>query len=189
MNILTDALPCELVICGQNCHIKSDFKTWIKVSCLLEKNMKDPVSGLVDVFALIFETLPPRFEEAIIAIMDFYNPRKAASAAIGEKRKNRIYDFEYDADLIYAAFLQQYRIDLCTEKLHWWQFKALFDSLTEETQFVKVMQYRSVELSTVTDKKQKQFYHKMKRLYRLPDNRTEEEKEQAIVDAFIASFA
>ena len=42
---------------------------------------------------------------------------------------------------------------------------------------MKVMGYRSVELARITDKEQKKFYRQMKALYRLPDPRSTEEKE------------
>lgn len=50
------------------------------------------------------------------------------------------------------------------------------------------MEYRAVDLSTIKDKEQKAFYRKMKQIYRLPDSRSEEEKEAAMIDAFAAMF-
>ena len=45
-------------------------------------------------------------------------------------------------------FLEQYGIDLTQEHdLHWWRFKAMFDSLSEKTQFVKIMGYRSMTIT------------------------------------------
>ena len=72
----------------------------------------------------------------------------------------------------------QYKIDLNSIKyLHWWKFKALFKSLNEKTQFVKIMGYRAMNLSKIKDKEMKSNYKRMQKLYALPDMRTEEEKE------------
>ena len=175
MNILIDELPKTLTIDGEECPIRYDFKTWIKFTqiCSKEVNAKE----VAEIFALIFFKLPRRFDEAVRAIMEFYVPKKLVSSKQGEQKSKRVYDFDFDSDSIYSAFLQQYKIDLCTAELHWCQFKALLDNLSEETQFVKILQYRSVDLSQIKDKEQKKFYTKMKKLHALPDNRTEKQKE------------
>ena len=33
--------------------------------------------------------------------------------------------------------------------LHWWKFKAMFKSLKEDTEIVKIMRYRSMDLSKI----------------------------------------
>ncbi len=99
-------------------------------------------------------------------------------------RKKPSYDFECDDGMIYAAFLQQYRVDLSKCDMHWKEFKALFDNLSDDTQFIKVVQYRNVELSKIKDKEQKAFYRRMKQIYALPDKRTQEEKNADFDEAF-----
>jgi hypothetical protein len=64
----------------------------------------------------------------------------------------------------------------------------LFDGLNDSTQFIKVVGYRSIKLSDIKDKEQKKYYRKMKQLYKLPDTRTQEEKEQAMNDMFEKMF-
>ena len=81
-----------------------------------------------------------------------------------------------DADYIYSAFMSQYNIDLQDiEYLHWWKFRALFDSLNENNRLSKIIQYRSMDLSKIKDKEQKKFYKNMKKLYKI-DTISEEEK-------------
>ena len=62
-----------------------------------------------------------------------------------------ILDYELDANLIYAAFLGQYGIDLCEVNLHWHKFLALLGGLNESTKLHEVMGYRCYEKSN--DKK------------------------------------
>lgn len=188
MNILIDNLPDELIVCGEKCHIRSDFKTWIKFTQIITNSEKIGISAFVEVVKLVFLEIPPKLDDAITSMMNFYSPPKKQMGEDEGKNGKRIFDFDYDAELIYSGFWQQYKIDLTVVDLHWWQFKALFDSLGEETQFYKVLQYRAMDISKIKDKEQKKFYSKMKRLYKLPDNRTEEEKENAIVDALSAVF-
>ena len=178
MSILTDKLPDSVEIKGQNCPIKTDFRTWIRFTQIITESGTITPSKIAEMFRLIFPSLPPNFFDAIQSIMKFYKGTEIKEGkGETENRINRVFDYEYDADLIYSAFLQQYRIDLVAADLHWHQFKALFNSLSDETQLVKVIQYRSVNLSEIKDKEMKKFYKKMKEAYRLPDNRSEEEKE------------
>lgn len=178
MNILVDKLPESLEICGQNCPIRSDFRTWIKVSRIMLKG-DGGLKEISEVLKLVFYDLPPKLEEAMKAIMWFYSPPKEKDGKKEpEGTKKPVYDFDYDAEIIYSAFFQQYRIDLNTADLHWWQFKALFDGLAEDTHFMKIVQFRSVNLSDVKDKEYKKYYRKMKNLCKLPDMRTSEQKEE-----------
>ena len=100
-----------------------------------------------------------------------------------------IYSFEHDAEYIYAAFLDQYGIDLQDiEHLHWWKFRALFKGLKEDTLISKIMGYRSIEITNNMSDSEKKYYRKMKQIYALPDNRTQEEKERAFTNAIASIF-
>lgn len=61
----------------------------------------------------------------------------------GGKAGNQIFDYDYDDEYIYGAFLEQYAIDLTKDIVHWWKFKALLKSLKEDTEFVKIKGYRA----------------------------------------------
>lgn len=143
---------------------------------------------VAEMFSLVFYKLPPNFMAALEAMGEFYSHAEKTSPSKQKESTNakKVFDFDFDGDLIYAAFLQQYKIDLCLHELHWCQFKALFNCLAEETQFVKVMQYRSINLAEIKDKKQRKFYRKMKQAYRLPDNRSEAQKEADMNEALAA---
>lgn len=189
MNILTDELPNELLICDKKCPIRSDFKTWIKVSSIMLAEEID-IEIALDLISLIFFELPPNLEATMKAIMWFYSPpkRKSKRSSQDEKNEKRVFDYEADADYIYSAFMQQYGIDLCKADLHWWQFKALFDGLTDETLFSKIVHYRGTDLGSIKDKEMKKHYRKMKNAYKLPDNRTQEQKERDFNENISALF-
>ena len=59
-------------------------------------------------------------------------PRKIAG--INDKQP---FDFEEDADLIYAGFMQQYGIDLQESSMHWWKFMILLENLGNGTRLQK----------------------------------------------------
>ena len=92
------------------------------------------------------------------------------------KKQKQIYSYEFDAEYIYSAFMEQYKIDLNSIKfLHWWKFKALFESLNENILFSKIMSYRAMNLAKIKDKEIRKSYSKLKEIYKLPDMRSEEE--------------
>ena len=46
------------------------------------------------------------------------------------------------------------------------------------------MSIRAVDLSDISDKKQRSYYKKLKRLFALDDNRSEEQRENDMADMF-----
>ena len=188
MSIITTALPDCLTVSGKECKIKTDFKTWLKFSEIISGGIES-ITDTAPLFCLVFEEIPPNFYEGLSAMFEFYthNAKTTADSSSDKSRKN-VFDFDYDGNLIYAAFLQQYNIDLCNANMHWWQFKSLFDSLSEETQFIKVVQYRMIDLSKIKDKEQKKFYRKMKSAYALPDKRSEKQKESDMNEVLSGFF-
>lgn len=68
--------------------------------------------------------------------------------------------------------------------LHWWEFRALFQGLKDDNKIVKIMGYRGIDLSKIKDKEEKARYKKLKKIYALPDMRTEQQKEADFGAAF-----
>ncbi|EJU22518.1 bacteriophage Gp15 protein [Peptoanaerobacter stomatis] len=131
--------------------------------------------------------------DAVNKIIWFYSGGKEIKDSGGKTSNSgknvNIYDFEQDADYIYAAFMEQYKIDLADiDYLHWWKFKSLFYGLNKDIQLSKIMFYRSVELTDDMTKNERKFYRDMKRLYALEDMRSEEEKEQDFNDCLAGMF-
>lgn len=199
MNILLDDMPEHLDVDGVKHKIHSDFRTWIQFENYLFWDSAELQERIVKCLYLCFvDGVPGNVNEAVRSVVEFYQCNGSdkienTSAASESEHKsagwhNRVYSFNYDAGLIYAAFQAQYGIDLQTTDMHWWKFNALFSGLTDKNKICKIMEYRAVDLSTIKDKEQKAFYRKMKQIYRLPDPRSEEEKEAAMMDAFAAMF-
>lgn len=142
---------------------------------------------------LFYPQIPNDIEKAVDKLLWFYrcDKRDNLYAQKAKKKKSRyadrIYDFEYDDDYIYAAFMAQYHMDLHRVRyMHWWKFRAMFNALSEDTLFVKIMEYRAVELDKVP-KEKKAFYRRMKMLYALPVSKEEEQRQNALEDALLHS--
>ncbi len=191
MNILIDKLPMGLEVCGEFLTIRTDFRVSILFEMMMEDRGLSDVEKLECAVDLYFEKAPKNFEEAISKVVWFYKCGKEneeGGNGKNEVKQKQIFSFEHDAQYIYSAFMSQYGIDLQDVNMHWWKFKALFDGLSDTTEFVKIMGYRSVNLASIKDKEQKAHYRKLKQIYRLPDIRTEKEKQDMIANAFSGLF-
>jgi putative phage gp15 protein len=172
LNLILDGLPETVDIAGNKVEIETSFRTGI----IFEEMLSDPELSDEDKLLTMLELYYPgivfdetTIREAIEKIFWFYRcgsePRQTAG---GDEGGETVFSYEYDADYIYAGFMSAYRIDLAKETLHWWQFRALFRSLPEDTQMMKIIGYRSMKISPKLSKEQKEHYKRMKRMYALP---------------------
>ena len=177
MNIITDKLPDSIIVSGSKYPINTDFRAWIKIEELLSGGITE--ENILKMLKLCYvDILPANIEIAINEILRFligYKDEKASSEPV--KRSSPIYSFSHDSNYIFSDFVNEYNINLSTADLHWFVFKSLLEGLPEDCKFMKILGYRSIKLSDIKDKNQKKFYKKMKQLYKLPDLRTEEQKE------------
>lgn len=185
MNILVDKLPTDY----EGLKINTNFRSFILFELLMqdrEIKKEDKIALALDLF---YDEFPKDIKKALDGILWFYTRGKEIKASKNEEKqqksnKKKIYSFEHDADLIYTAFLDQYRIDLNEiDHLHWFKFKAMFEGLKAENKICEIMGYRSIDISKIKDKEEKKRYKKLQREWALPDDRTEEEKERDFADA------
>lgn len=188
MNLLIDKLPRQV----NGILINTDFRISILFELLIEdKKIKNELKIIkaLQLYYPEFEKIS-NYEKAIEYMLWFYRCGKELANSNEEEnnnnKNNQIYSYEFDDKKIYSAFLQQYNIDLKEiEYMHWWKFKALFDGLSEDTEIVKAMGYRSIDLSKIKDSEKRNYYKKMKKLYDLPDMRTQEEKDTEFARSFL----
>lgn len=188
-NILLDRLPQYT---KSGFKLRTDFRESIKFELLMQDNKIDEQTKIVQALKLYYYDISriTDIKQAINDILWFYGCGKQEINVDDNKNENKesnkqIYSYEFDDEYIYSAFMEQYKIDLNSIKyLHWWKFKALMNSLNENTQFVKIMGYRAIDLSKIKDKDMKLNYKKLKKQYALPDMRTIEQKEVDFGKAF-----
>lgn len=161
--------------------ISTDFRTGVLFEEVLTDPDLDNLDKLQTALSLYFPGV--RFdvdvvEEAFGALVWFYRCGKSPAETTKDTADEDTEDpgpledppfsYEHDADYIYAAFMQAYGLDLARNPLHWWQFRALFRSLPEDTQLVKIIGYRTMKFPAKMPKEQRQHYEKLKRIYALP---------------------
>lgn len=186
-NLLIDELPTTVEVGSKTYDIESNFRTSILCEMLLQDREISDEQKAITMLDLYFgQSIPNDIEGAFDAIIWFYRggdePEQEQQEAESEQptppiRAQRVYDYDIDAPLIYAAFQSQYGIDLnAIEYLHWWKFLALFQSLHEDELIAKIIGYRSADLSKIKDKDTRNRYAALKRRYALPNPMTNEEK-------------
>lgn len=191
MNILIDVVPDTVEIDGVEYDINTDFRISIMFELLMQDSSISDGERISLALNLYYPRIPHALDHAIEMMLWFYkcgkDVGKESAGNIGGGT-SRIYSFDHDAEYIYAAFLDQYGIDLQSiEHLHWWKFRALFKGLKEDNMISKIMGYRAIAIDDNMSDNEKKHYREMKRIYALPDNRTEEEK-QLDFDNAIASL-
>ena len=131
INMLIDELPKEI----NGIEINSDFRTSILFELLMQDNEFNNEEKVVQAIELYYPK-PEKildFEKAIDNILWFYRCGENLEERKKYKKKEKqIYNYEFDDKYIFSAFMEQYNINLNKiEYLHWWEFKALFNSLNE----------------------------------------------------------
>lgn len=94
-------------------------------------------------------------------------------------------DFNEDMDYIEASFMSDYRIDLTTEKMHFWKFYTLLEGLSNSELgnccvLNRVRNLRTFDLSQIKDSKERERLAKAKEMVALKSTKKEVEltKEQ-----------
>lgn len=186
MNLLVDRLPTE----HEGLKINTNFRSFILFELLMQDNEIKKEDKIILTLQLFFDEPPKDIKKAIEVILWFYRGGEDEETIKNKKEKQSnkkkcIYSFEYDSKLIYSAILDQYKLDLSeVDYLHWFKFKAMFEGLKSDNKICEIMGYRAIDINKIKNKDEKSKYRSLQRQYALPDNRTQEEKEQEFAEAF-----
>lgn len=193
MSIILDCLPEIVEIDGTEYPIQWDFRTSIYFELLMQDDELSDSDKIREALDLYYPKTKPRdLKKAVEKLIWFYRCGKEPEESRhtqddgSETTHKQVYSFEHDADYIYAAYLAEYGIDLTEiEDLHWWKFRALFRALPDSCEFVKIMGYRSMKISSKMSKEQRAFYRKMQAIHALPTSQKEREQSKRLVDALM----
>lgn len=170
-------LPHSIKIDGIDYPINWDFRTSLAFNKLVEEKSDDPEMW-IDALELYYGGIPAKFEDAIEAMIAFYECGGVKKAGDDSQENTRIIDFEIDMPYIYAAFLSQYAVDLyAVTNLHWWRFMYMFKGLKQDARIVEIMGHRSAKEESWMTKEQKAEIRRMHRIWDL-DALTAEEQQQ-----------
>ena len=188
MNILTAPAPKTVEIDGAEIPINWDFRASIHFEIIMGDASLSDEEKIEKALETYDPQIPYNLSEAVDRMLWFYRAGKEENntSTANTRRSAQIYSYEYDDEYIYAAFLEQYGVDLQDiPALHWWKFKAMFLGLKSDTRIVEIMGYRDMEITSKMSNEQKQFYRRMKKQFAIPMPKTEREKLNAIEEALL----
>lgn len=174
-----EALPDCVTVEGRDYEINTDFRVWIEISMIMESETEYEEKILKLLCLAYKKELPPHLDTAVFALLQFFfcgEKNENKSGAVSEK----IMDFARDEGLIYSGFVQQYGIDLFDARLHWHKFLYLLNGLGEDTAFMKIVGYRSVDCDKIKNKDTRKILRRMKKKYSLSRSVGEEEIASAL---------
>lgn len=197
VNILLDYLPETVEIGGKEYFVDTDYRTFMIFEKIISSSERSDRKVYDTVFLFYPDEKPTDLPAALDAVLHLYRcgdtakkPARVRKNGNVELKPKLIYDYEYDAPYIYAAFLAQYGIDLIDiDYLHWWKFQALFKSLENHNKIVEIMGYRAADLSKIELPRERERIAQMKSLYALPQNLSFEDKVAMAGAAFGGCFA
>lgn len=196
-NLLFEELPYSVRVGEKEYNIDPDYRIMARFEQgILTSDRGDKkamskllVGCLVDFYK---GEIPSDIQSAMDSMWWFYRcgePLDSKINSTGTKQYKRLYDYDVDAALIASAYADTYGIDIISSKMHWWQFKAYFMGLSDETRLVKVMSYRGVDLSQFKGS-QRKHYAKLQARYALPEIHqtpmTAEERDAAFIASKLA---
>lgn len=189
INILLDPLPVKVEVAGVSYAINSDFRAGIRYEIEVQEAQTDEEAILRGLQIFFGEDIPADIEGAIEAMIWFYTcGREEQKVPGGNKYSNgkAAYSFSRDDGYIFAAFLDQYGIDLTeVTYMHWWKFQALFRALKEDNRISGIMGYRVANLNGMS-KEQKNLYAYMQKLYEIPMPKEQRRELDELADILMA---
>lgn len=183
-NMFTDTLPSTVTVGGNVFPIQTDFRVGIRFEELIRSKRLGDADKFVTALILYYGEggIPRDVSGAHGAIVRFFlcgrGGEDEPNRQSGQPPQKRVYDYAHDGQYIYAAFYDQYHVDLTEAELHWWKFRAMFIGLKPEHEIVKIMGYRGCNLAKIKNKEERARIRQLKTLYALPEEITVEDMQR-----------
>lgn len=175
IDLAKSILPQSITVGGVYYRIKTGFKNILAFQRMLKDNA--PLNELDFIYV---SAIPYNRQAGVIAICDFINCKNELPRSIESGINEPVIDYDIDSDYIYAAFLEQYGIDLITTNLHWHVFSALLHGL-HDTELNRIISHRLWKPSGQKETEYDRYQRRQHEAWRLPD-RTDNQPDEAAED-------
>lgn len=181
MNLFYEKCPNSININGKEIGIVTDFREIIRLIDMLKDATLSPNVKIHFIGQYFYErpdNLSLAIEEltAFIA-MEQFRDREDKTVQLeteiseDELQEKNLFSFEVDYPYIFSAFLHDYGINIRTiQYMHWWEFRMLFDGLSEDTEIKQRIMYRNIDPGTIKDRDERRRIEKIQRAIALPDS-------------------
>lgn len=167
---LYEGLPQGVTVDGRFYRLNLGFKNVLKMLEILDDENLTITAR--DYLALKCVLSRPRNVNKVLP---------AVKALLFEKRPQtgeKLTSFEQDAGLIRTAFLQEYKIDLFRENIHWLQFIELLQNLPGGNRYEEILGIRARPIPEATKYNQKEREWLIKAKGQVALQMTEKEREE-----------
>ena len=169
LNLLLSDPPITLDVDGKEYSINWSLRPALRIMMAFQDDTLLQAEQVAILLSNIYgEEIPENTEEAVKQAIWFLD---CGEESEGEANPMRLYSYEKDASLIYAAFRQTHGIDLSEEKIHWWKFVALFMDVGQETTFTHLVSLRKRVKTGKATKEEIKAYNEMGDLAKIEDGR------------------
>jgi hypothetical protein len=186
---LFGAYPSNVEINGVKYPVETDFRLMMRLEIIIQTTAKAQLGkALLPVIRDFYKgNIPHDADAAVRGMILFYRCGDDSERKQSSKRE-RCYAFDADQKYFIAAFRGEYGIDLTSVRMHWWEFSALFTGLGENTELIRIMQYRATDVSKIKSRQEKARIRRLQSIYALPEAArphyaTAAESEKAMLDA------
>ena len=137
---LYERIPDSVVVNGRKIRVNLEYRNVLRMLDTLAR-----------------DDLLPESREWLAMKCICRRPRKGLYPAVMQllfpvvHKREKITDLAQDADLIRAAFLQEYGINLFREKLNWFEFSCLLSCIPEGTKYSDVLSIRARPMPAATE--------------------------------------
>lgn len=184
---LQERLPDRITVGKRVYRVDLDFRNVLRMMEIMGRD--DLIPEARDYLALrCVMKRPPKDAAGAMAVLTpilFQNGKRRGAS---EQDQKRLTDFVQDADMIRAAFLQVYGINLWRDRLHWLEFTALLSSLPEGTRYTEVVGIRArpIPAGNQYNQAEREWLINAKRVYALE---TDDEQSAALISSAVGSLA
>lgn len=180
---LYERLPNRIEIDGRIYRLRLDFRNVLKMMDVMAD--QDIVTIARDYLALkcVMRRPPKDCQKALFKMRLFL---------FGENRiaeEKRVTSFDQDADMIRAAFMQEYGINLYRDKLHWFEFTALLYNLPNGNKYTEIIGIRGRPIPPATKWNQQEREALIKAQAAYAIHYSEEEREKSYTNSLKRVFA
>lgn len=168
---------------GVRYKINTDYRVALRCFDVVEDATISDEERAFAIVYLLFGDIPMSNVEGLLRIAGNYlRCGEPETASTGE----RDIDFNADEKYIVASFMSDYKIDLSSVDMHFWQYIQLIQGFTDKSVMSRVREIRNYDLSELKDPKTRAKMIKAKEAVALPDKFSKDE--QKAIDEFEKLF-
>lgn len=143
---LYDKLPDSIRMGRREYRVDLDFRNVLRMMDELANDDVITEAREYNALKCIMKHPPKRTGAFMMAVRALLFP----DAPKQQTNKQKLTDFVQDAELIRAAFMQEYGINLYRDKLHWFEFTTFLSGLPEGNRYTEVLGIRARPMPKAT---------------------------------------